>query len=610
MKKLSLVFLLWFSAAFAFGQTVIPSTNLAAAVSSAGQFVQLNAAPGLKAGYLLYVDGEAMLVNAVQQNGLEAVQRGASNTRPSTHSKGAQVWFGPPNYFQTAVPTNFPFGSCSSSTVPVLPYINLASGAISDCTAGIWVRRVPVTQTNTLGTKLRRLAAAALNNNPLVNPPLTPPAAWQASTAYTIGTVVTNDSGKNYFCITAGTSAGSGGPTGVGAAVIVDNTASWFYFNVTTTTAAATTAPTVTVSTSQPSGLSTRTAYGVTPTAFFPSGGPPLNVFGSGSSSDWGIAPNSAPAAPSNCGASFTRSGSQTRWSFMTDAPDFAIVTNNNNNAPWRLLVDGQYITISATEGTNAGSPVYYELNYTAAGGRIPRKVTIEAAFCWPLIGVNTTATDSVWAPPATDNLRAIFVGDSITAGAIGNNIPSLDYPSQVGKFLGWNDVWNEGVGGTGYIASSGGTQFSFLGRITDVTNYSPDIIIVMGGTNDSGNSATVITAAVLTYLQALRAALPYTPIVVTGIANSQSANATNINAENAILAAFTAFGDANSYFFPIVTDPNGAWFTGTGNIAAPNGTGNNDVYGDSPPHLSQGGYTYLAQKVTAQLRTIIAQIP
>ena len=58
---------------------------------------------------------------------------------------------------------------------------------------------------------------------------------WAASTAYVVGDKVKNDSGKIYTCSTAGTSAGSGGPTGTGSA-ISDNTAKWDY---TTTESAA-----------------------------------------------------------------------------------------------------------------------------------------------------------------------------------------------------------------------------------------------------------------------------------------------------------------------------------------------------------------------------------
>lgn len=53
-------------------------------------------------------------------------------------------------------------------------------------------------------------------------------AAWVILTAYTTGQLVTNDTGKLYVCITAGTSAGAGGPTGT-AADITDGTVHWMY---------------------------------------------------------------------------------------------------------------------------------------------------------------------------------------------------------------------------------------------------------------------------------------------------------------------------------------------------------------------------------------------
>lgn len=50
---------------------------------------------------------------------------------------------------------------------------------------------------------------------------------WASGTAYLIGQVVLNG-GNLYRCRAAGTSAGSGGPTGTGAD-ITDNTAHWAY---------------------------------------------------------------------------------------------------------------------------------------------------------------------------------------------------------------------------------------------------------------------------------------------------------------------------------------------------------------------------------------------
>jgi|GEM_PF-5311822 len=53
------------------------------------------------------------------------------------------------------------------------------------------------------------------------------PNAWVASHAYASGDVVLNG-GNCYQCTGAGTSAGSGGPTGTGS-TITDNTCTWSY---------------------------------------------------------------------------------------------------------------------------------------------------------------------------------------------------------------------------------------------------------------------------------------------------------------------------------------------------------------------------------------------
>lgn len=55
---------------------------------------------------------------------------------------------------------------------------------------------------------------------------------WAASTPFAVGQQVNNDTGKCYRCTTAGTSAGSGGPTGTGA-TITDGTAVWQYIGLT-----------------------------------------------------------------------------------------------------------------------------------------------------------------------------------------------------------------------------------------------------------------------------------------------------------------------------------------------------------------------------------------
>ena len=65
---------------------------------------------------------------------------------------------------------------------------------------------------------------------PVTTTPASIVLAWLASTAYVLGQVVTNG-GNLYRCRTAGTSAGSGGPTGA-IADITDGSAHWRYLQV------------------------------------------------------------------------------------------------------------------------------------------------------------------------------------------------------------------------------------------------------------------------------------------------------------------------------------------------------------------------------------------
>jgi len=75
---------------------------------------------------------------------------------------------------------------------------------------------------------VNQIRAALINSGQMVDDAKE---AWQATVSYTIGDIVENDSGKLYYCVSGGTSAGSGGPTGTGSG-IVDGTVTWDYIGV------------------------------------------------------------------------------------------------------------------------------------------------------------------------------------------------------------------------------------------------------------------------------------------------------------------------------------------------------------------------------------------
>lgn len=84
--------------------------------------------------------------------------------------------------------------------------------------------------------------------------------AWRANTAVSAGSACTNDSGKLYVCVGAGTTATSGGPTGTGTS-IADGTATWAYV-----AAVANVAGTLTLSTTSGGSVTSQALTLVAPT--------------------------------------------------------------------------------------------------------------------------------------------------------------------------------------------------------------------------------------------------------------------------------------------------------------------------------------------------------
>jgi lysophospholipase L1-like esterase len=434
----------------------------------------------------------------------------------------------------------------------------------------------------------------------LLAPPLLPVAAWAPSSSYKAGAVVSSGDSL-YLCATAGTSATSA-PASTGPGPIADNTVTWYYYRTIATPSGS--APAFTQSFTPDPTLTKRVFVPDNTSSFYFAGGNPTAIATPG----WpGISEYIFPAVTISAGRQANHSASVT---FYTNAAKFAV--EDGSGTMFRMLVDGQYVTQSGLP--DSGNRGYKELDFTNSGGSRTRKITFMSGGGWAFNAVRVGASDSVWAPASTaDNIRLAVVGDSITAG--GGTFPLLldeNWPNIVGMNLGWNDVWNQAVGGTGYISTVNGTAYNFGQRITDLVSSSPDLVIVFGGLNDSIYMPTQITSAALSYFQALRAGLPNTPIIVLGVYPAATGPSSPIlNTEKAIHDAVTTFNDPLTYFVPIATDPAGSWLTGTGKVTAPNGTGNSDLYtsGDGT-HPTESGLAYLGQRITQAVRAVLQQIP
>jgi hypothetical protein len=164
MKKIviALCFVALF-ASFAFGQTILTTTTLSAAVSSSSsQTFGLTSATNVNAPSasdttkltFLYVDRE--LVQVVSVSGTSArVIRGLQGTAATTHASGAIV-FVIPAYLSASqggpygIAQGAPSGSCTRANEVSLPRINYVSGIISDCNGGQWVNGDALSTTRSL----------------------------------------------------------------------------------------------------------------------------------------------------------------------------------------------------------------------------------------------------------------------------------------------------------------------------------------------------------------------------------------------------------------------------------------------------------------------------
>lgn len=262
----------------------------------------------------------------------------------------------------------------------------------------------------------------------------------------------------------------------------------------------------------------------------------------------------------------------------------------SSENIQFGLEVNGlRSVSPYAIEGpTNLGNGKRFLLTFPDARAR---RIRLYLSGGSGFQSVRVPAGQSISKP--SDGIRAgVFFGDSYVNGSGGVN----DYPSGAGLFdtfalrtlkaLGCNRFILAGIGGTGFI--SGGTERSYSTRVSAVLAMSPapDVMLVNGSINDGG-TAGGIQAAAESFLSDT-ASMPERYVVGT-MKSGYDGN------HDAVEAAAASAG------VPFV--PMKRFFLGTGNVTAPNGTGNSDLYmrGDGV-HPTLPGHTAAAARVISQV--------
>jgi len=445
-------------------------------------------------------------------------------------------------------------------------------------------------------SKLRRAAAAAKTNNPRLNPVMTSPpvvtaaAKWTASTGYLLNEYAINGS-KRYQVSVAGTSAASGGPT-CSSGTCVDNTITWTFID----------------------DLGTAAFSGAGVNSYLWNGGAGankevFNYYGGVRTNDGGT----SYARMMSATIASTLTGELARVEFIADSAKFVIrLFEINTSGQTRIIVNGQYASLTALSPPHSGWD-YIVVDFTGAGGRAARDIIWEGAGGVELFGgVDVGATEGLYKPGGDTIISAAITGDSYSASG-GIAIPANGLHNVMADWLGIRNVEGTAIGATGLlVANASGTAIT---RLSDITNFAPDIVFMMLGSNDTAFTQLQITNAAIAYVQALRAAAATAkaPIFMFGTWPHNSTGAPRTayqNAETALQAAATSLADPLLFFIPIINDPNGAWQTGTGDDGAPAGNGNSDLYITASDHLhpNTAGHAFLGQRAAdAVLRAITA---
>ncbi|MGH6841426.1 MAG: hypothetical protein ACREDV_04945, partial [Methylocella sp.] len=335
---------------------------------------------------------------------------------------------------------------------------------------------------------------------------------------------------------------------------------------------------------------------------------------------------NNAPQA-GNLGGTF--GGHNSSMTFILEGTSCEVQIRDASTNRITIIVNGRYVD-RIIQLVNGGTS-YFTIDFTNvkssngidfAGGFQRNTITIDCNGAQPYMGVRCLPTGTLSYPAVTDNFTAACIGDS--QGGSGGPTPTLQssFWWQLMHLMGLPDVQNCSIGATGLAAA--GTATNYGGHAIADLQYQNafrpiGLIFVQLSANDKDATgllpATGLAAASLAFFQALRAAFPAVPIVVTGVVTG-SAVALSVNqaieaVSAASIATLQAAGDDMLFYVPAARDPGGAWITGTGNTGAPNGTGNADFnIGSDNLHMSNAGQSLYARKVMTGFLNQIASIP
>jgi hypothetical protein len=219
-----------------------------------------------------------------------------------------------------------------------------------------------------------------------------------------------------------------------------------------------------------------------------------------------------------------------------------------------------------------------------------------------------------IWKPAPMHGPRMMIVGSSYSSPTVYNGTTGAadmmlkGLWQQIGDYIDIEDVWIDGVGGTGFIVrasgGSGGPNNNYMDRMPGILIAKPDILVIDNAfANDSfqGQTTAAVIAAANAFMVTLRQSLPNTKVVfMTGIRAPLYGDFTTNYA--AIMAGLQALRQDIYYI------DTGLWLDMAGYVPGhTSGQGNSNVYiGQDGVHATPEGHAYLRYRMASVLQRIM----
>jgi hypothetical protein len=445
---------------------------------------------------------------------------------------------------------------------------------------------------------------AAYRSNALIEPAIAPAPVWAASTTYmngsTVRSIVAGSTSNLYMyvgtttaaSVNGGVSAASGGPSGIGPALISDGTCVWMYVGAANASGTKLLYSTVTPTSSTDvmdgflayANTNNLAAMGMVATQLT-AAAPLVNLTQC-------VLTSPITAKSKNAGTlaapSYPSSSIKYCARFVTNAGKWiGFVAQNSvyqySNTIRHIKVNGRFLgdvsALAYTGATINPGMILLDLSSFPAGDKVI-EVFGSDSFIAPMWKIAVRADEFVYPLDLPNNLKIAIEGDSVgdMSATSAHDYRNSRTDIALGELLGCQNVFNNCIGGTGMISTNGGTKTNWIDRLADVVLFKPDLLIIYGGHNDVGYTQADISSYFAAYSSAVRAALPECTICVVGgtLLASESVSSQLAN-EQRLKVAFDVFNatDKNCFFIPVLsaspallTSNNGYMFQGGGSPA------------------------------------------